>query len=128
MFLVFLERDHYAHACPRPGQRRARRRPEPDRLWRLGGRGRLAGKIAVTATDSACTVAQATLPAGTHTFTITNKGGKVTEFYVYGTGDRVLGEVENMRGLTGTCRSNCPPAPTRPPASRAWSATGSANP
>ncbi|MEV0714183.1 hypothetical protein AB0H87_05875, partial [Asanoa sp. NPDC050611] len=27
---------------------------------------------------------------------VTNKGGKVTEFYVYAAGDRVMGEVENI--------------------------------
>ncbi len=27
---------------------------------------------------------------------MTNKGGKVTEFYVYAEGDRVMGEVENI--------------------------------
>ncbi|MDT5008660.1 MAG: iron uptake system component EfeO, partial [Mycobacterium sp.] len=33
---------------------------------------------------------------GTSTFAITNSGTKVTEFYVYGEGDRVMGEVENI--------------------------------
>ena len=27
---------------------------------------------------------------------ITNNGNKVTEFYVYGEGERVMGEVENI--------------------------------
>ena len=30
------------------------------------------------------------------TFVITNNGTKVTEFYVYGEGERVMGEVENI--------------------------------
>jgi uncharacterized cupredoxin-like copper-binding protein len=52
--------------------------------------------VAVTATDSACTPAKTELPAGKVTFAVTNKGGKVTELYVYGPGDRVIGEVENV--------------------------------
>jgi len=52
--------------------------------------------IAVAASDTTCDVATTTLEAGTHTFTVTNKGSKVTEFYVYAEGDRILGEVENI--------------------------------
>ncbi|WP_432862644.1 iron uptake system protein EfeO [Microbispora rosea] len=59
------------------------------------------GKIAVAATDTECTVAKSDLAAGTSTFSITNNGTKVTEFYVYAAGDRVMGEVENIvPGLT----------------------------
>jgi iron uptake system component EfeO len=54
------------------------------------------GKISVTATDTECAVARADSAAGTVTFTVTNKGSKVTEFYVYAPGDRVMGEVENI--------------------------------
>ncbi len=50
----------------------------------------------VTATDSACEVSQRTVPAGTHTFAVSNKGSQVTEVYVYGAGDSVIGEVENV--------------------------------
>jgi iron uptake system component EfeO len=52
--------------------------------------------IAVHATDSKCGVATATAPAGTITFQVQNTGSKVTEFYVYGAGDRIVGEVENI--------------------------------
>ena len=52
--------------------------------------------IAVAATDTTCDVDADTLVAGTHSFTITNGGSKVTEFYVYAEGDRILGEVENI--------------------------------
>ncbi len=55
-----------------------------------------SGSIAVTATDTACTVSSLNLPAGTHVFAVKNTGSKVTEFYVYGAGDRVVGEVENI--------------------------------
>ncbi len=65
-----------------------------------GGSG--AGEpIAVNATDSACQVARTDLASGTVTFTVKNGGSKVTEFYVYAAGDRVMGEVENIvPGLT----------------------------
>src|SRR3954451_1283224 len=55
-----------------------------------------ADDIAVAATDDACEVAASDLEAGVHQFTVTNTGSKVTEFYVYADGDRVMGEVENI--------------------------------
>ncbi|MGW2152609.1 iron uptake system protein EfeO [Nonomuraea sp. NPDC001699] len=59
------------------------------------------GKINVAASDTECKVATAEITAGTSTFTITNGGSKVTEFYVYAPGDRVMAEVENIvPGLT----------------------------
>src|SRR4030095_9051280 len=67
------------------------------------------GKIPVTATDTECKVARSEAQAGTVTFTVTNKGGKVTEFYVYATGDRVMGEVENIApGLSRELRVELP--------------------
>lgn len=81
--------------------------------------GAASGKIAVTATDTACDVATTDLPAGTATFAVTNNGTKVTEFYVYAPGDRIMGEVENIvPGLTrdlivelpaGTYETACKP-------------------
>lgn len=60
-----------------------------------------SGDIAVTATDSSCDVSASEGTTGNSTFQITNNGSKVTEFYVYGEGDRVMGEVENIGpGLT----------------------------
>jgi uncharacterized cupredoxin-like copper-binding protein len=55
-----------------------------------------ADTIAVTATDSSCEVATTSLSSGTTTFDVTNKGSDVTEVYVYGEGDKVMGEVENI--------------------------------
>ena len=55
-----------------------------------------ADDIAVAAADDSCEVASSELPAGVHQFTVTNSGSKVTEFYVYADGDRVMGEVENI--------------------------------
>jgi iron uptake system component EfeO len=61
-----------------------------------GGSDAAADDIAVAATDDACDVATSDLQAGVHQFTVTNTGSKVTEFYVYADGDRVMGEVENI--------------------------------
>jgi iron uptake system component EfeO len=61
-----------------------------------GGSSGATDDIAVAATDDACDVATGELPAGVHQFTVTNNGSKVTEFYVYADGDRVMGEVENI--------------------------------
>jgi iron uptake system component EfeO len=52
--------------------------------------------IPVAATDDACEVEAAELEAGTHEFAVTNSGSKITEFYVYAEGDRVMAEVENI--------------------------------
>ncbi|MFI6101070.1 iron uptake system protein EfeO [Lentzea sp. NPDC051213] len=60
-----------------------------------------AGSIAVEASDDACKVAKTDAVTGNVTFEVTNKGSKVTEFYLYAEGDRILGEVENIGpGLT----------------------------
>jgi iron uptake system component EfeO len=61
-----------------------------------GGSSEAGDDIAVAATDDTCEVASSELPAGVHQFTVTNTGSKVTEFYVYADGDRVMGEVENI--------------------------------
>jgi iron uptake system component EfeO len=53
-------------------------------------------EITVTASDSACELSGNEGATGAHTFVITNNGNKVTEFYVYGEGERVMGEVENI--------------------------------
>ena len=59
------------------------------------------GPITVQAADAACAVSAVEAPAGTITFNVINGGEKVTEFYLYGTGDRIMGEIENIGpGLT----------------------------
>jgi iron uptake system component EfeO len=59
------------------------------------------GDLTVAASDSGCKVSATKLDAGPSTFTVTNAGSKVTEFYVYAEGDRIMGEVENVGpGLT----------------------------
>ncbi|MGI5503060.1 iron uptake system protein EfeO [Lentzea sp. CA-135723] len=55
-----------------------------------------SGSIAVEASDDACKVAKTEAATGNVTFEVTNKGTKVTEFYLYAEGDRILGEVENI--------------------------------
>ena len=61
------------------------------------------GPIAVAMTDTECSVGRTQAPAGTVTFTVTNQGSKINEFYVYAAGDRIVGEVENIGpGLTRT--------------------------
>ena len=60
-----------------------------------------SGDLTVKATDSECAVSATKLEAGPSTFKVTNAGSKVTEFYVYADGDRIMGEVENVGpGLT----------------------------
>ncbi len=54
------------------------------------------GPISVTAADDRCDVGTAEAPAGTLRFSVRNAGTKVTEFYLYGEGDRIMGEVENV--------------------------------
>ncbi|HET7668719.1 MAG TPA: iron uptake system protein EfeO, partial [Mycobacterium sp.] len=53
-------------------------------------------QITVTASDTACELSGTESTTGPSTFVITNNGNKVTEFYVYGEGERVMGEVENI--------------------------------
>ncbi len=68
-----------------------------------GGEGAAAagGPIAVEAKDDACGVERGEADAGTITFEVSNKGSRVTEFYLYAEGDRIMGEVENITpGLT----------------------------
>jgi iron uptake system component EfeO len=52
--------------------------------------------IEITATDTACQVSTKSFAAGTTTFKVTNKGGKVTEIYLYAPGDKIVTERENI--------------------------------
>jgi iron uptake system component EfeO len=58
--------------------------------------GKSAPEITVTASDTACELSGTEASTGPSTFVITNNGNKVTEFYVYSEGERVMGEVENI--------------------------------
>lgn len=53
-------------------------------------------EITVEASDTECTLSGTEGKTGANTFVITNNGNKVTEFYVYDEGERVMGEVENI--------------------------------
>jgi iron uptake system component EfeO len=58
--------------------------------------------LTVQATDSECKLSATSAPAGSLTFSVTNGGTKVTEFYLYGEdGKKVIGEVEDISpGIT----------------------------
>ena len=78
--------------------------------------------VDVTATDDACQLSDSDLTEGKTTFTVTNDGSSVTEFYVYSSGDKIEGEVEDIgpglqRDLTvdlaaGTYEAACKPGMT----------------
>ena len=53
-------------------------------------------EITVEASDDSCELSGTEGRTGANTFVITNNGTKVTEFYVYDEGERVMGEVENV--------------------------------
>jgi len=56
-----------------------------------------AARIAVTSSADACDLSTSTAPSGTLTFTVSNTGSDVTEFYLYAAdGKQVVGEVENI--------------------------------
>lgn len=52
--------------------------------------------ITVDASDTACRLSATKAGTGSSTFVITNSGSKATEFYVYGEGQKVVAEVENI--------------------------------
>jgi iron uptake system component EfeO len=55
-----------------------------------------AGPIPVAASDTACEVGTTGAAAGTVVFDVVNRGSQVTEFYLYATGGRIMGEVANI--------------------------------
>jgi iron uptake system component EfeO len=58
--------------------------------------GDTTGPVAVKASDEGCDLSRRDVKSGTSTFSVSNGGSKITEFYVYAEGDRVMGEVENI--------------------------------
>ncbi|WP_173010136.1 iron uptake system protein EfeO [Mycolicibacterium sp. P9-64] len=79
-----------------------------------------AAQITVAANDTECKLSGTEATTGPSTFVITNNGTKVQEFYVYGAGERVMGEVENISpglerklivqlGEPGTYQTACKP-------------------
>ncbi|MFD0278856.1 iron uptake system protein EfeO [Kitasatospora sp. NPDC127111] len=55
-----------------------------------------ADAVKVNATDTACEVSKTSFPAGHVVIDIDNKGSKTTEVYVYGAGDKIITERENI--------------------------------
>ena len=116
----------------------ARRRPPWWRAVRCSppaphndsGAAGAGGPITVTAADDACDVSADDGARGQRsTFTVSNSGTKVTEFYLYAAdGTRIVGEVENIGpGLSRELIVEAGPGSySRPRASPAWSATASA--
>ncbi|MFD7735102.1 cupredoxin domain-containing protein, partial [Kitasatospora phosalacinea] len=56
----------------------------------------VSGPVQVTATDDRCELSRTSFPAGHVELAVSNKGGKVTEVYVYGDGDKIVTERENI--------------------------------
>lgn len=54
-------------------------------------------EITVAATDHECTLSKPSTMTGPTDFVVTNNGTKVTEFYLYGAGNQVLGDVHNIQ-------------------------------
>lgn len=52
--------------------------------------------VPIVATATTCEVGQTQLPAGKHTFSVSNRGSDVTEVYVYAPGDKVVTEKEHI--------------------------------
>jgi iron uptake system component EfeO len=50
----------------------------------------------VKGTDTTCEPAATTFTAGTHRFELANEGTKASELYVYGPGDKIVAEVEDV--------------------------------
>ncbi|HEU0101635.1 MAG TPA: iron uptake system protein EfeO [Mycobacteriales bacterium] len=55
-----------------------------------------AGPVAVAASDSTCDVSRTELTSGKNVLSISNKGSKTTEVYLYAEGDRIIAEKENI--------------------------------
>jgi iron uptake system component EfeO len=55
-----------------------------------------ATPIAVNSAANSCEVTPTSAKAGTVVFSVQNTGSAVTEFYLYGAGDQIVGEVEDV--------------------------------
>lgn len=55
-----------------------------------------ATPVAVNSGTNSCEVTPTTAKAGTVVFSVQNTGSATTEFYVYGDGDQIVGEVEDV--------------------------------
>ncbi len=64
------------------------------------GGGGATAPVSVKAGEATCEVSVTTLPPGRHTFAVENTAKRVTEVYVYGPGDQVMGELEDLGPAT----------------------------
>ncbi len=55
-----------------------------------------ATPVSVNSADNTCEVTPTTVKAGSVVFSVQNTGSATTEFYLYGAGDQILGEVEDI--------------------------------
>lgn len=55
-----------------------------------------ATPVAVNSATNSCEVTPTTAKAGTVVFSVQNTGSAVTEFYLYGSGEQIVGEVEDV--------------------------------
>lgn len=55
-----------------------------------------ATPVSVTSAENTCDVTPTTAKAGAVVFSVQNSGPATTEFYVYGPGDAIVGEVEDI--------------------------------
>ena len=60
------------------------------------GSGGGSDTVRVDAGDTACAVSRTTLTAGPNVFAINNTGSSLTEVYLYGAGDKIVAEKENI--------------------------------
>ena len=66
---------------------------DPTTTARSGGG---SDTVRVDAGDTACAVSRTTLSAGPNVFAISNTGSSLTEVYLYGAGDKIVAEKENI--------------------------------
>jgi iron uptake system component EfeO len=87
-----------------------------------GGDSASGPAVTVKGTDTTCEPATTTFAPGSVKFELSNEGTKASELYVYGPGDKIVAEVENVgpgtkRSLTaklttGTYELACKPGQT----------------
>jgi iron uptake system component EfeO len=64
------------------------------------GNASASGEVMVKAGDKTCEVSTSALGSGRHTFRIENAASQVSEVYVYGAGDQIISEAENISPAT----------------------------
>ncbi|MGH3671749.1 MAG: iron uptake system protein EfeO, partial [Pseudonocardiaceae bacterium] len=62
--------------------------------------GSIPGRVTVKAGDKTCEASTTSFGSGRRTFSIENNGTQVNGFYLYGAGNQVISEVENINPST----------------------------